>query len=97
MTICRRPIAAALMTAFLLSAAQAETLCLPEDAMLRSLDHKFGEASYWRGVGFDGSLWLMTRNDETGSWTLLKILPDGNACLMADGEASEVLPVGTAT
>lgn len=82
----RLPIAAlALLCA---SAAHAQQQCAPAGAMIAKLEGQFGETRRTGGtVGTEVATDLMViyANDETGSWTLLRLNANGTACMISSG------------
>ena len=96
MTRCK----AALLAAFIVfsgvlvasPAMGGHNLCGNRNAMVRTLDEKYGESL--RFAGLAGQSWVeLYASDETGSWTILVTSTRGNACLRMAGEAFRVGPV----
>lgn len=67
--------------------AQAQVACGMRDSVVRNLGEKYGEVR--RGGGLTGStaIYEIWASEDTGSWTILKTLPNGLACVMAVGES----------
>lgn len=65
--------------------AEAQVICGPRDDLTQKLERDFGEVQ--RGLGLKGStaLYELWVSENTGSWTFIVSLPDGNACLVASG------------
>ena len=82
------------------SASQAQMACGERDSVVAKLGEKYGEVR--RGVGLTGAtaifeVWV---SDSTGTWTILKTTPNGQACVMAVGEGwqdddGNATPVGS--
>jgi hypothetical protein len=78
-----------LLTLAISSPSNAQTIlsnCNTFENTQTLLTEKYGEAPFWEGLNANGQVlyqgWI---NQETGSWSLLAILPDGTACLFTDG------------
>jgi len=74
-----------LLTMPLGNSAFAQRACGLVANMRAQLSNNYGETR--RSVGFIGTRVLIETwaSDETGSWTLLEIYPNGNACVMRVG------------
>ena len=72
--------------------AVAEPTCGLHATMIMKLDLQYGESRHGIGLSGPGSAFEIWANDETGSWTILKVYPSGQACWMASGEGWEVDP-----
>ena len=59
--------------------------CSSPDVLPGLLARDYGESVAGQGIA-DGALLQLWRNTETGSWTILLVLPDGAACALAGGE-----------
>ena len=71
---------------------QAQTSnCAPRADALRRLTETYGETR--RGIGMvqQGAVMEVFASDDTGTWTITVTMPDGMTCLVAAGEAYEVL------
>jgi hypothetical protein len=85
--------AAALMAAFFMAAPAAAQLyprtlqvpCSGPGILPQLLAGDYGEAVAGQGVS-DGTLVQLWRNSETGTWTILAIVPDGPVCALTSGE-----------
>lgn len=75
-----------MIVALLTLAQMAQPACAPHATVAARLATRFGEAPQFAGLTRDGSLLEAWANRETGTWTLLRVTPDGTACLMASGE-----------
>ncbi len=86
------PTLAALVAAFFMAAPAAAQLfpralrvpCSAPDVLPNLLRHDHGESVAGQGVA-GGALVQLWRNPETGSWTVLLVLPDGAVCALASG------------
>ena len=65
--------------------------CAPRDLVLKRLAEKYGETRRSIGMGQRGMLMETFASDETGSWTITVTTPQGMTCLVASGQAYEVL------
>lgn len=74
-------------TALLLSVsgASAESRCGDPTAVIKELGDKYGETLQSFGLT-SGPLMQLWANEETGTWSITFLMPDGRMCLMADGE-----------
>jgi len=75
----------AILTAISLtaSAAAADEICMPFGEMKASLIDWYSERPVANPGENQEQLWV---SDKTGTWTLVKKLADGNACVLAQGE-----------
>ncbi len=69
--------------------AFAEGQCAPVAAALAGLATTYAEAP--RVSALMGSHVLIITASEAGGWTALEVKPDGEACIVASGEAFEVM------
>ncbi|MEE8560302.1 MAG: hypothetical protein V3S88_06295 [Alphaproteobacteria bacterium] len=84
-----RPVAAALVAAFLLAASHSTAgafICAPRAAAVAHLEQKFGEAKVVVAVTNDGNLFEIFANRTTGSFSVLVTMPNGVACLALAGD-----------
>lgn len=93
----------ALLALFAVSvaSAQAQTICGPYDRAVGVLKQKYNERVTHRGIaslpnGTPGPMIELWSNDETGSFTILSVKPNGTACLFIGGEGWGAEPVGEA-
>lgn len=80
--------------------AMAQSACGSHDKIAESLQKQFGESVVARGLQSATRLFEVWRSGETGSWTMLLVLPSGTACVMASGIAwmeEAPLPAGTSS
>ena len=83
---------ALIMTAFLAAPGQAQTpQCMGLPDALTGLAQKYAEAPRVSGLTSTGALMIVTAS-EAGGFSVLLVSPDGTACMVASGEAFEVLP-----
>ena len=66
--------------------------CTERKAAIRHLEGKFSEAPVAIGLTNTGAVLEVLTSDEGRSWTILVTMPDGNACLVAAGEAWKTVP-----
>lgn len=74
------------LTAF---AAQAQQQCGPMAKVSEYLTGQYGEALTIAGLMPNGMMQIWV-NPNTGTWTLLKVMPDGSACMMASGDSASI-------
>lgn len=73
-------------------AAKAQTpQCTGLPDALTALQQRYGEAPRVSGLVSNGSLMIVTASD-AGGLSVLLVSPDGTACMVASGEAFEMLP-----
>lgn len=71
---------------------QAQTPnCAPRPDVLQRLAETYGETRRGIGMAQQGAVMEVFVSDETGTWTITVTLPNGLTCLVAAGEAYEVL------
>lgn len=71
---------------------QAQTPnCAPRPDVLQRLAETYGETRRGIGMAQQGAVMEVFASDDTGSWTITVTLPNGLTCLVAAGEAYEVL------
>ncbi len=63
--------------------AQAEEVCMPAKEMKSALIDWYGEEPVPGQREDNNQLWA---SDQSGTWTLVKTLADGNACVLAQGD-----------
>jgi hypothetical protein len=73
----------------------ASALCAPYDATARVLAEQYGEERHGSGYQEANSaiveIWV---NRRTGSWTILRITLDGQACMIGSGQHFKAWPNG---
>ena len=67
--------------------------CIVLTDALAALQQRYGEVPRVSGLASNGSLMVVTAS-EAGGFSVLLVTPDGRACMVASGEAFEVLPGG---
>lgn len=80
--------------------AEAQMPCAKRDMIVKTLDVRFGETRAARGLQSEQRLYEFWRSTESGSWTILMVLPNGVACVVVSGEAwleDDVEPPGSAS
>ena len=71
--------------------AQNARNCAPRDLVVTRLAEGYGETRQSIGLGANNSVIEVFASDETGSWTITMTAPNGITCLMASGQAFEML------
>ena len=95
---CARPVGALATAAAVLgsmlggSAAQAGQLCGERDALLKELELRFEETPQALGLGADGGVFEILVSPE-GGWTILVTYPRRPTCVIASGQAWEMVPL----
>jgi hypothetical protein len=74
------------------SAVQAGQLCGERDALLKELELQFEETPQALGLGVDGGVFEVLVSPQ-GGWTLLVTYPRRPTCVVATGEAWELVPL----
>ena len=74
--------------------ALAQGNCAPRDTLGQALVQSYGEGPVLMGITTTGAILEFWANPETGSWTVITIMPDGTACIRAAGDNFEAMPVG---
>ncbi len=83
----------AMLVAFALGGpAVAQQACGTHASMIAQLDLRYGETRHGIGLSGPQSAFEVWVSDETGTWTILKVYPSGQACLMASGEGWKTDP-----
>lgn len=80
--------------------ALAQIPCAEHELIVKSLDTRFGETRAARGLQSDQRLYEFWRSTETGSWTILMVMPDGTTCIVVSGEAwleDDIEPPGSSS
>lgn len=70
----------------------AEVLCAPRDEMVQRLMVQYGARLAGLGVR-NVEMVMEVWTDPRGDWTLVQSYTDGKSCILAMGEAWEMLPV----
>ncbi len=67
--------------------AQAQTVCVAHTDLVSKLSRQFSEQPAALGLGGDGSVLQLFTSKDGDTWTLVRVLPNGNSCMMAVGES----------
>ena len=71
---------------------QALARCGDAAAIADHLVTRYHEAPLFEGLdGGGNTVTLLFANPATGTWTLLRVHPDGTACMIAAGEAAALI------
>jgi hypothetical protein len=74
------------------SALQAQTgNCAPHAIVVERLADRYGESRQTIGLGSNNAVVETFASIETGSWTITVTTPGGLTCLVASGQAFELL------
>ena len=65
--------------------------CGESEFIMGRLSEQFNETVQFRGVTTSGMLDLFYLNEETGSYTMLRVAPNGIACIKASGVSGEFM------
>ena len=60
--------------------------CGARDSVVAALGEKYGEIRRGGGLAGPTAIFEIWASEATGTWTILKISPDGMACIMAAGD-----------
>jgi hypothetical protein len=66
--------------------AQGQVACGERDSVVAKLGEKYGEVRRGGGLAGATAIFEVWASDATGTWTILKTTPNGQACVMAVGE-----------
>jgi hypothetical protein len=75
----------------LLAPVHAQFACISLPDARAALATRYGEAPRVSGFMSNNILMIVTAG-EAGGWSVLLVTPDGQACMVASGEAFEMLP-----
>ncbi|MEW9920500.1 S-adenosyl-L-homocysteine hydrolase [Marimonas sp. MJW-29] len=81
-----KPLISVLALAFALAAApsaQAQEVCMTADEMKAALIDWYGERPISEPTETNEQIWV---SQETGTWTMIRMFSDGNACVLAQGD-----------
>lgn len=74
-------------------AAAQQMGCGPTAQIMAGLEARFGERPVVIGAMQTGSRMTLTANDDTGTWSILLLSPDGQtACMAANGDGLQAAP-----
>lgn len=79
------------LTVFACTPAMAQRNCAPRDVVLERLASSYGETRRSVGLGTNNSMVEVFASDKSGSWTITVTAPTGLTCLVASGQAFEML------
>lgn len=68
----------------LVSGAKAQQNCGPAQDVLSVLKDQFGESIVGQGLS-QGAIIQLWANDDTGTWTIVAVSPNGGACMLSAG------------
>lgn len=71
--------------------ALAQQMCADRAQVLDRLESKYGESRQSIGLAPNNGVVEVFASDETGTWTILITQPDGKSCLIASGQAFEIM------
>ncbi|CUH49365.1 hypothetical protein [Ruegeria atlantica] len=75
-----------------LAAQQAHARnCAPRDEVIKRLTETYGETRQGIGIARQGAVMELYASDQSGNWTITVTLPDGMTCLVASGQAYEMI------
>lgn len=69
-----------------------QPLCKPWRDVASELGDKYAEHPVAYGLQPDGNLLQVFVSEQTGTWTLVTMRPNGTACLVGAGQGWEALP-----
>jgi hypothetical protein len=72
------------------------TYCAPHGIIVERLGQGYGETRQSIGLGSDNVVLETFASRETGTWTITITTPGGLTCLLASGQAFELLSEATA-
>lgn len=78
-------VAIALATVAIPATAQQQQ-CAPYESVVTQLADGYQEQLRTLGLAANGAVVVQFANEETGTWTILVVSPQGIACLIASGE-----------
>lgn len=94
-TIIGTALALYTVTFFALAPASAQgAVCGPRSDVIEVLESRWGESQQSLGFAAGGNVLEMWASTETGTWTTLITRPDGQACIVASGEAFQIISAG---
>lgn len=82
---------ALLLTLFTSPTEAQQGQCFPKEAVVQNLGKEYGETPIWEGVNPQALIQIFV-NQETRSWTIVGITPQGLACLLSSGDGWEPIP-----
>ncbi len=85
----RLAVSIGLLHATPIAEAQGRPACASRDLVAQRLAERFGETPRSTGLNRNDGLVEVFASDVTGTWTILKTMPDGVSCLLAAGRLWE--------
>lgn len=70
----------------LLAPAAAQQVCMARSDLNALLGERFAEKPVAHGLSSSGRLMEIYARDDGGTWTLVVTTPEGNSCVVANGE-----------
>lgn len=74
-----------------ISPAHAQSQCGKRDTVLTTLADTYGETRRGMGIAANNGVVEVFASDASGTWTITVTMPDGMTCLVASGQAYEVM------
>jgi len=71
--------------------AYANPACSAHDVIIGRLAEAYGETRHAMGLGQNNAMIEVYSSEESGSWTILVTRPGGPTCMVAAGEAFQIL------
>jgi hypothetical protein len=93
-------VAVTLFFTILFKPARAAPQCDGYDRVATLLADTYGEALTGQGIAGGGAILQLFAHPEGDTWSIVVVLPDGQACLMASGKSWETMaatPAGEET
>ena len=82
----------ALVTCFAMPVVAQQTgPCAPHDVVVERLASGYGESRQAIALGANNSVVEVFASEESGSWTITVTMPGGPTCLVASGQAFEMV------
>ena len=72
----------------------AQLACGPYAVVVQRLESQRGETRWARALNSESAIIETWVNNRTGSWTLLSVTPDGQACMIGSGQHFRAWPMG---
>lgn len=83
----KHALAAAMAVCLIGSTATAQQQCAPYESVVAQLADDYQEQLRTLGLVDNDAVVVQFANEETGTWTILVVSPQGVACLIASGES----------
>lgn len=71
--------------------AMAQQNCAPRDVVVERLNERYSETRQSIGLGANNAVVETWASLESGSWTITVTMPNGMTCLVASGQAFELV------